>query len=69
MLNVTVRAAKEIIDANYISALRDQAIAKVRAKKPRFAGDQYSLFKMHQGDLSGVVISVPLKSALFSAFS
>jgi hypothetical protein len=69
MLDVAASASKEIIDANYISPLCDQAIAKVRAKKPRSAGDQYSLFKMHQGDLSGVVISMPLKSALFSAFS
>ncbi len=49
VLDVAARTTKEIIDANYISSLREQVIAKMRSKKSRSARDQYSLFKMHYG--------------------
>jgi hypothetical protein len=51
MFDVFSGAGKKIIDAKHITALRQKALAKVRAEKSRPAGYQNSLLQMHQAPI------------------
>ena len=47
MLDVAPRAGEEIVEADDLRALRQQALAEMRAEKAGAAGDQNTLLQMH----------------------
>jgi hypothetical protein len=42
-----LRAGEEVVDANDVRALREQAIAEMRAEEACAPGNQYARFKWH----------------------
>jgi hypothetical protein len=47
MVDIALRAGEEVVDANDVRALREQAIAEVRAEEAGAPGNQYARFKRH----------------------
>jgi hypothetical protein len=47
MLNVLASAGEKVIGAENVSAVREKALSKMRAKKPSPSGNQNSLLQMH----------------------
>ena len=47
MLDIAARAGEEIVDADNVRAVRQQALAEMRTEKAGAAGDQYAFFEMH----------------------
>ena len=51
VLDVAAGAGEEIVDADDIGALGQQALAQMRAEEAGAAGDQNALFEMHDRGL------------------
>lgn len=47
VVDIAFRAGEEVVDANDVRAIREQAIAEVRAEEAGAASNQYARFKMH----------------------
>jgi hypothetical protein len=56
MLDVVPGAGKKIIDAKHVPALRQKPLTKVRAKKARSTGHEYSPLQMHQTPIDSMYL-------------